>query len=205
MHWLSFWRALFCFAIAPLFFGGSKSSSSQSATTTNQADNRVVLGNNATQVGQSGSIASNANNTTTTTYNAFDPGAIELADHSARLTAGLQQAIAESQGDTVTAIAKFGSNAITTQAQAATDLYATGSAEAGKAWGHTVDVAGELLDRLMTTTAGVSASAQSVAANAIQAYAPSAQPVAQAPGFSVPMIAIACAAGLALLLVVTRT
>lgn len=105
----------------------------------------------------------NVTNVTTT-----DAGMVEIA----KLTTGLQHAITENQGDAVKTIARFGSDAITTQAQAATNLFATGSAEAGKAWGHTIDASSELIDRLLTTAQGTITGAQTVARDAIQSYQP---------------------------------
>lgn len=110
-----------------------------------------------------------SSNRSVTNITTTDPGLVEAA----KFTSALQQAISENQGDAVKSIARFGSDAITRQSQAATDLFATGSAEAGKAWGHTIDASSELIDKLLTTAQGTITGAQSVARDAISSYQPS--------------------------------
>jgi hypothetical protein len=68
------------------------------------------------------------------------------------LNVGLLQSMSKDQGDTVQFLAQAGFNSINTAAHAATDLFQTGSSEAGKAWGATLDKVGETLDKLMLTT-----------------------------------------------------
>lgn len=117
-----------------------------------------------------------SNRSTTDSHNIFnytttatDAGAVEIA----RMGSALQQALSEGQGDAVKTIARFGADAITSQAQAATDLFATGSAEASKAWGHTIDASAEMIDKLLTTAQGTITGAQTVARDAISSYMPS--------------------------------
>jgi len=69
-----------------------------------------------------------------------------------RLNAGLLQSVSENNGETVRALAKMGFDTLGQSTKAATDLFASSSAEASAAWGHTVDKAAELIDSLMTTT-----------------------------------------------------
>ncbi len=101
-------------------------------------------------------------------YTGTDGGSVQIA----QFNAGLLQAVSENQGDTVRALAQMGARGITDQAAAATNLFATGSAEATKAWGHTVDKSSELIDRLLTTAQGTITGAQTVARDAISSYQP---------------------------------
>lgn len=184
-------------------FGSSNSSSSSTnapTTTTNQADNRVVLGNGATQIGAGGQYLSDSGNSsslaiwdgsqrnTTTSYSDArsttsyaDTGHnitnVAYSDPGAvqlgAMNAGLLQAVSENNGETVRALAKMGTDSLATSAAAATDLFATGSGNATQAWGQTIDAAGELIDRMMTNASATITGAQTVARDAISSYQPS--------------------------------
>ena len=104
----------------------------------------------------------------TINYTGTDGGSVQIA----KFNSGLLQAVSENQGDTVRALAQMGARGVTDQAAAATNLFATGSAEAGKAWGHTIDKSSELIDRLLTTAQGTITGAQTVAHDAISSYQP---------------------------------
>lgn len=190
--------------LSSLFGSSNSSNATTNAPTTNtsQADNRVVLGNGATQIGAGGSFSSssNSNNSTSTLFAVSDSSQHNTAYTDARSSSSysdsghnvtniaysdpgavqlgayndaLLQAVAESQGDTVKAIAKMGTDSISSSAAAATDLFATGSANATKAWGQTIDTASELIDRMMTQASNTVTGAQSIASQAIDSYQPS--------------------------------
>lgn len=209
-------------------------SSSESRTTTNQADNRVVLGNDALQIGAFGSYAYDASRKTSNAFNVQDSSSRDSSQHwtdlssrdysdrSTRTTSsntsfqvndsssrdssdrrtfsdsrdqsdrstytvsntgtdaarivdlnnGLLHAVNSSNGDTVRLLTAMGTDGIRTQAQAATNLFATGSAEASKAWGHTIDQASTVIDKLLQSASSTITGAQTVARDAISSYQP---------------------------------
>lgn len=167
-------------------FGGSDTRSSASATTTsnatNQADNRVVLGNDAVQVGPDGAYAANSNNSSRFevndssvhdsssrySYTGTDGGSVDIA----RFNAQLLQALGENQGETVKTLSKMGADGVSRQAQSATDLFALASNNASKSWTHTLDKSGELIDKLLSSAQGTITGAQTVARDAISSYQP---------------------------------
>lgn len=107
-------------------------------------------------------------NQSTVNYTGTDGGAVKIA----QFNSALLEAVSSNQGDTVKTLAQMGARGITDQARAATDLFATSSTEAGKAWGHTIDKSSELIDRLLTTAQGTITGAQTVARDAISSYQP---------------------------------
>lgn len=163
-------------------FFSSDSTTSTNNNQTNQFDQRVVLGNGAAQVSGWGRNTENSNNVydrsdrrtsdsrdmSVHNYTGTDGGAVDIA----KFNANLLQAVSENQGETVRALAQMGTKGITDQAQAATNLFATGSAEAGRAWGHTVDKSSELIDRLLTSASATVTGAQTVARDAISSFQP---------------------------------
>ena len=174
-------------------FGSSNKSSAVATTTsssTNQADNRVVLGNDALQVGASGSYsaASDSNNSSSflvndsssrdyrTSYVGTDGGAVQIA----KFNADLLSSVSENQGDTVRLLAQMGADGISRQAGAATDLFATSSTAASAAWGHTIDKSAELIDSLLSTAQGTVAGANAVATKAVDSFTPTANKQADA-------------------------
>ena len=172
--------------LSSLFGDDSRSSSTASTTssTTNQADNRVVLGQAAAQIGAFGTYATNSNNRSATSFEVNDSrdysnrsvsnwtgtdgGSVQIAGFNSQLL----RSVSENQGDTVRLLAAMGADGISKQAAAATNLFATGSAEAGKAWGHTVDKSSELIDRLLTSASATVTGAQTVARDAISSFQP---------------------------------
>lgn len=151
-------------------------------TSTAQYDNRVVLGNNATQVGAYGEYASNSHNTNETSFLVNDSsshdvsyttigtdgGAVKIAEFNAQLLRELSQ----DQGDTVKLIAQMGADNFTKQTQAATDLFATSSTAAERAWTHTIDESSEIMDRLLLTAKDTISGANAIASQAVSSFEP---------------------------------
>ena len=128
-------------------------------------------------------------------FTGTDGGSVQIA----KFNAGLLQAVGENQGDTVRALAQMGARGITDQAAAATNLFATGSAEATKAWGHTVDKSSELIDRLLTTAQGTITGAQTVARDAISSFQPTENKTAGTMQY-----AVLAAAGIAAIFILKK-
>ena len=84
------------------------------------------------------------------------------------LNAALLQAVGEDQGETVRLISRMGADSLATAGAAATNLFATSSAEASRAWGLTLDKAGEVLEGLFAT-AGKAVSDTTNAAESVAA------------------------------------
>lgn len=136
-----------------------------SSTRSSSVDNRD-LSTRSSSVDNRSTVDSR--NQSTVNYTGTDGGAVKIA----QFNAALLEAVSSNQGDTVKTLAQMGARGITDQARAATDLFATSSTEAGKAWGHTIDKSSELIDRLLTTAQGTITGAQTVARDAISSYQP---------------------------------
>ncbi len=106
------------------------------------------------------------NSQTTITNTGTDAAAI------VGLNAALLQSVNSTQADAIKFMAKAGFDGINSSAQAATNLFQTSSSEASKAWGHTVDLASEAIDKMLTSTRATvgdtMAAASAVAGRAIQ-------------------------------------
>ena len=186
-------------------FGSSNKSSSNATTTssaTNQFDNRVVLGNDALQVGANAfySAASNSNNTSSTDFLVNDSSSRDYSTRSstsfqvddtssrdysthytgtdggavqiAKFNADLLSSVSSNQGDTVRLLSQMGADGISKQAGAATDLFATSSTAASASWSHTIDKSGELIDKLLQTAQGTVAGANAIASQAVSSFTP---------------------------------
>lgn len=135
----------------------------------------------------SDSSARDYSNRSVTNVTGTDGGSVQMAQWNAQLLG----AVSEQQTDAVRLIAKMGADGVSRQAEAATSLFATGSAEASAAWGHTVDKSYDAIDKLLTSAQFTVAGAQTVARDAISSFQPTAN--AEAAGSS----RIALYAGLA--------
>lgn len=110
--------------------------------------------------------ASTTNTTTNTTVQNADAAQV------VGINAALLQSISANQSETQRAIAKMGADGIAAQADAARSMFATASADAGKAWGLTLDKTSEALDKLLintrATVGDTLSTANTVAGRAIQ-------------------------------------
>lgn len=169
---------------------------SSTKSTTNQYDNRVVLGNDAVQLGAGADYARDSNNTTINRTNfevndsssrdysnrsvinntGTDGGSVEIA----RFNSQLLQSVSENQGDTVRLLAAMGADGISRQAEAATDLFATAAENSSASWTHTIDKSADLIDRLLKTAQGTIAGANAVATKAVDSFTPTANKQADA-------------------------
>lgn len=163
----------------------STSTALSTTSITNQADNRVVLGNGASQIGAFGTANSNNSTTTSVTNFGTDGGSVQIAKFNAELL----RSVADDQGETVRFLAQMGADGIGRQAESATRLNATSSATSAAAWGHTVDKSAELIDKLLLTARGTIAGANDVAAQAVASFTPTANK--QADAFKYAAIAAA--------------
>lgn len=184
-------------------FGGSSKSSTSSAdsstkSTTQQFDNRVVLGNDALQVGAGAEYTRDSNNTTVTrnqtSFEVNDSSSRDYSNRSvtnntttdggsveiARFNSELLRSVSENQGDTVRLLASMGADGISKQAGAATDLFATAAENSTKSWTHTIDKSADLIDRLLMTAQGTIAGANAVATKAVDSFTPTANKQADA-------------------------
>lgn len=151
-----------------LFGRSSQSTSSSNITNTttllNQYDQRVALGNDAMQLG-AGAVANSGN---TFTVQAVDGGSVAMAQYNAQLL----QALGETQGDTVKALAMFGSDSLKTQGDTAAQLFSTSTDAAAKSWATTINASSELIDKFLASAEGTIRGAQTVASDAIHSYQP---------------------------------
>ena len=228
-----------------LFGGGGSSSSSSSSTTHNSmTDNRVALGNGATQLGSFSTLSSNSghrydysthvsdessrswweqitdnsnrsvdastsvsdsssrswweqltdnsnnsrsftdtsnhsvsnwsqdnsNRSINTTSNSYgtDPGVVHINETNANLL----RAVNETNSDSVQAIAGFGVQAIGKMGEAATNIYSQAGQNSAQAWGHTLDVGQEALDKMFDSSTRVLSTAERIATGAMSTYQP---------------------------------
>lgn len=118
----------------------------------------------------SDSSSRNSDDHSVINYTTTDGSAAEIARYNAALLSGVSM----DQTEATKTIAKFGTDAIGTLSQAATNLFATGSADAAASWAHTIDKSGELIDHLLLTAQNTVTGAQGIAGAAIASYQPTA-------------------------------
>ena len=127
------------------FSNSNNTSNTTSSLSFSDASSRYANSGNTSNLSFSDDSRHNSGNTSSYSFTGTDGGAVNIA----RFNSQLLQAVGENQGDTVRLLAQMGADGISKQSAAATNLFTTGSAEAGKAWGHTVDKAGAVLEGLM--------------------------------------------------------
>lgn len=133
---------------------GSKSSSTtnvDSSTTSNQVtaqDSGIGIG--------AGAVAN---------ISGVDPRIQEI-------NAQMMGAVLETSSDGIKTMAGFGRDVLQSMGESATNIYSKSEANSAQAWGHTLDVAGDLLTKTMATGQANSDAARALATQAISAANP---------------------------------
>lgn len=131
-------------------FGGSKS------TSTNETHNEqmnVGARENGIAIGAGASVTG------------IDPRIQEI-------NAQMMGAVLETSSDGIKTMAGFGRDVLQSMGESATNIYSKSEANSAQAWGHTLDVAGDLLTKTMATGQANSDAARALATQAISAANP---------------------------------
>lgn len=131
-------------------------------------------------------LDSSNRSTNYTSISTADPGAVKLGE----LNAQLLGAVAETQSDALKTVAGLGAGAFRDVAGNLGQI--TGASE--RAWSHTIDAAGSLLEQTIATSKASTDAAKSLAQSAIASYQPADNKTADA--FKYAAIAAAAIAAL---------
>lgn len=117
---------------------------------------------------RSTNLWSDSSNRSVTNITGTDPGVVDLA----RIQANYGSDLASGQTDSVRAIAGFGASSLASMGDSATKLFEQSSSNSAQAWGHTVDVASEALNKAFDTSTATLKAAQGMASSAMATYQP---------------------------------